>query len=363
MSLTDRDLEDLFRGAENSYRPKYKSKYFRDIEVQLPVYKKTYIKQLFLVVLLTFIPISSVRYIIGESVSKVVKSNPNSLNISQFSNTKNTPLIAKNIDLYSSDEKSFLNKIEPLQRIYKKVEINEEQNSSPMLSISELNPRTIVLPLKRKEIAASNTTFKTKKGNAHNLSVSLYGGMEQSWTTGENNSVNGILAVQAEYEKPIKNFGLNFGLGIQLTQFDNLKIEERTKIYNFSSSELEQSYKFGSMLSMLVPVSISYQKSKHRFEAGLNARVNLMTTVFYKETLDNQTSQTSEGYTGVDLFNRFGLQPYLGYSYNINNKTAIGVNAGISLIKPTDSSRFKGETRSNPFAFNFFLKRNLSWNK
>lgn len=363
MSLTDRDLEDLFRGAENSYRPKYKTKYFRDIEVQLPVYKKSYFKQLLLITLLTFIPFTSMRYLIGESVSKIVESNPNKHNISQFSYTKNTPLIAKNNDLFATDEKTILNKIETVEGIHKKVEINEEQYSSPRLTIPELNPKTIVLPLKGKEIVASNSTFKTKKPTAHNLTVSVNSGMEQSWTTGENNSVNGSIAVQAEYEKPIKNFSLNFGLGIRLTQFDDLKIEERTKIYNFSSSELEQSYKFGSMLSMLVPVSISYQKSKHRFEAGLNARVNLMTTVFYKETLDNQTSKTSEGYTGVDLFNRFGLQPHLGYSYSINDKTAIGVNTEISLIKPTNSSRFKGETRSNPIALHFYLKRNISWIK
>ena len=86
-------------------------------------------------------------------------------------------------------------------------------------------------------------------------------------------------------------------------------------------------------------------------------------SVFYKESLDNQTSKTSEGYTGVGLFNRFGIQTYLGYSYSINSKTSIGVNAGISLIKPTNSSRFKGDARNNPIAFNFYLKRNISWIK
>jgi hypothetical protein len=363
MSLTDRDLEDLFRGAENSYRPKYKSKYFRDIEVQLPVYKKSYIKHLFLLALLLLIPIQSVRYLIGESTMGTIETLSKNNTISNHSKIKKTPFISKNTSIFTAYRKPNLNKTELIEPSNDKVNFYEKQNTSSTFNISKLQPKAINLSISKKDIVANNTTLKKIRPSTHNFSVSVNGGMEQSWTTGENHSVNGTIAIQAEYEKPIKNFSLNFGLGMQLTQFDNLKIEERTKIYNFSSSELEQSYKFGSMLSMLVPVSVSYQKSKHRFEAGLNARVNLMTTVFYKETLDNETSKTSEGYTGVDLFNRFGLQPYLGYSYNINNKTAIGVNAGISLIKPTNSSRFKGETRNNPIAINFYLQRNLSWNR
>jgi hypothetical protein len=161
----------------------------------------------------------------------------------------------------------------------------------------------------------------------------------------------------------LRNISINFGLGAQLTKIDNLKIEERTKIYDFSSKELEQSYKFGSMLSLTLPVSVSYQKAKHRFEAGLNTKINLLSTVYYKETIGNQTSKTSEGFTGVDLFNRFGLNPYLGYAYDVNNKLSIGINAGIALIKPTNSNRFKGDIRTNPIDFNFFIKRNLTWNR
>ena len=363
MSLTDRDLDDLFRGAELGYRPKFKPKYFRDIEAQLPIYKKSYIKRLFLIGLLLLIPLTSVRYLISESISSVVNSSSKNKTEFKHSAIKNTPVFAKKNNALAKNEMSIMDLI-------KSVEISDENGSNfehKPLHVALAKPLFHALainkPLDRKEIITHKLSKKPINHSSHNFALSMHGGMEQSWITNENNSVNGVFAIKAEYEKPIQNFSFNFGLGLQLTKFDDLKIEERTKIYDFSSSELEQSYKFGSMISVLVPVSVSYQMSKHRFEAGLNARANLMTTVFYKETLDNQTSKTSEGYTGVDLFNRFGIQPYLGYSYSINNKTSIGVNAGIALIKPTNSSRFKGDARNNPIEFNFYFKRNITWNR
>ncbi len=364
MNLTDRDLDDLFRGAETGYRPKYKTKYFRDIELQLPIYKKSYLKQLFLICLLSLIPLGSMRYLIGESqIIFLNKPSKTKIELKRPKFTRAHAAVESNHG-FVKDHSIGLNLVTSVEKAEEKAHPLEiKQALEGKITKPELYPLAIGFPTKQKEILTAKTNSKVSKFSANHFAISIHGGVEQSWITSENNSVNGILAIKAEYQKPIKNFNINFGVGLQLTKFDELKIEERTKIYDFSSSELEQSYKFGSMLSVIVPISVSYGLSKHDFEAGLRARANLMTTVFYKETLDNQTSKTSEGYTGVDLFNRFGVQPFLGYSYSINNKTSIGVNAGISLIKPTNSNRFKGEARNNPIEFNFYLKRSLNFDK
>lgn len=193
--------------------------------------------------------------------------------------------------------------------------------------------------------------------------VEINGGLGQAWTRSEsnNNSVNASLGFSSGIILPINKFSLSVGLGFQSTILDELKIKERTKVYGFGSNIIENTYKFNSMNSLTLPVSIAYGVGRHSFSFGLKPSINLFTRLLRTQSIDENQTMYSKGVANVSLFNRFGLQPNIGYDYYVNEKTQIGVRANIQLLQIIQSDRFIGTPVKMPFEAQFYLKRTINF--
>ncbi|MEY3238139.1 MAG: hypothetical protein RI883_2240 [Bacteroidota bacterium] len=204
-------------------------------------------------------------------------------------------------------------------------------------------------------------SFQNRKNQLMKMYVELYGGLGQSYIKNatDANAVNATIGGVVGLSFPVNRFNVSAGLGLQATKFDQLNILERTKVYGFGSQTLENSYEFSSIYSLLIPLSASYVYGRHSLNFGLTTNINLVTQLKHSQTLDGNFKSYSSGCADVSFFNRFGLAPTLGYSFNVNEKTQIGVRLNLQLLQQLQSNRFIGAPSNMPVDGQIYLRRTL----
>lgn len=191
--------------------------------------------------------------------------------------------------------------------------------------------------------------------------MELNGGVGQSWMRSEDNSVNGSAGISGGIVLPVNEFKLKVGLGFQATKFDDLKIKERTIIYGFGSSILENTYEFNSIYALTIPVEVNYSFGRHTLSAGVTSSLNLFTRLNRIEKIDGEETSFRSGVAGVDLFSRVGIQPNLGYSYAVNENMAFGLRIGVNSVQPIRSDRFIGTPIELPVDGQIFIMRTFKF--
>jgi hypothetical protein len=208
-----------------------------------------------------------------------------------------------------------------------------------------------------------NDPFSSFKMNKNTFYLGLNAGVEQAWSTVENvpTPLYSKVSVEFGFSRPIKSFNFSAGLAFEATKFNDLRIKERTKIYGFGSSILENSYQFSSIYSVLVPIELSKSFGRHTIGFGAVGEVNLFAHASHEKSVDGVRTMDANGLTNVDLFNRFGLSPKLSYSLALSEKLQIGLSLQTQLFQPLNSNRFIGEPSKLPISGQVFLKRALKF--
>lgn len=224
-----------------------------------------------------------------------------------------------------------------------------------------LNTKALIFPLV--DARLEPVSFPIEKESLRKMYIEFYGGVGQSYikTNEYSNSVNASVGGVVGWTIPVNRFKVSVGLGFQASKFDQLNILERTKVYGFGSQILENSYEFSSIYTLTIPISTSFSMGRHSLNIGLNTHINCATQLKHIQSLDGNYESYNSGYSDVSFFNRFGLLPTLGYSFNVSDKTQIGARLNVQLLQQLQSNRFIGTPLNFPIDGQIYLKRTLNF--
>lgn len=410
MSWKDEEIDMLFGEAADQQVFEYRPEYWKDIEKQLPI-NKNYKRPLWWwsasVFVVSFLGLMFVEFPENKENNDLSESNrstrSNSTTTKRELNYKrivssieskvsagfvkskgiqnekfNESNVTKSADM---DNEDLYDEVKTIEFKNSKTPNSigiEEEDISGLTQIDKANERFNIensflkndLCLSLRTIVYLKPTPQLLTSKNENLKAKLStfyiefnGGIGQSWSKQNEDfrSVNGFTGLSFGYSFPINRFLITSGIGVQATKFNNLEIMDRTKIYGFGSSILENSYEFSLIYSLSIPIGIHYIKGRHSFNAGINTSVNILTRLKHSQNIDGNRTLYSSGVSGVSFFNRFGLQPAVGYSFYINEKTQFGARFQLQLIEPLKSNRFIGTHQKIPFDGQIYLRRTLDF--
>lgn len=420
MSWTDEEIDNVFGEAADKQSFEYRPEYWKDIEKQLPVSKNRkplfwwVTASVFFIGLLSlfFVGGNNSNSIINNSVNQIasnvtpdneefvnsklgdVKENQESFT-SEKNNSKKTETLKEQVQTTRNNEKQSFEKkntpnfantphatdnnetvdfskdmntigfkenetpIEESDEVVTKDEkMNEEIETT---EIGTLPFQSLIFETKSAELVSGQ--LKAKNNSDLKMFVELNGSIGQAWTSNEENQnlANGSLGVATGVLIPANKFIFSAGLGFQATKLDDLRIKERTIVYGFGSNILENTYQFNSIYEINLPLSLGYSAGRHSVEFGVNTSMKLFTSVLRTQSLDGNQTIYSKGIANVSLFNRFGIQPSLGYGFFVNEKVQIGVRGSVQLIQPIQSDRFTGTKIKMPIEGQVYLKRTINF--
>ena len=401
MSWTDDELDNVFREAAEQPVFEYQASYFQDIEKQLPIQKSRKIAwywwtaNIFIIgfVSLFFTKVWTPELNGKNTEKKSVQSKD--LAVAHVNEAEQKPNVSEvNAERHieaqkglnphkqsgvvspkklrkteSNEDESILN-IQPAASINvaNKIDQVAEENETRFVPLNtvESNATLTYLTLSELQFDQSNRMndpFRSFKMNRNSFYVGINAGVEQGWTSVENvpSPLYSKVSLEFGYSRPIKSLNFSAGIAFEATKLNDLRIKERTKIYGFGSSILENSYQFSSIYSVLVPIELSKSFGRHTIGFGAIGEVNLFAHASHEKSVDGVRTMDANGLTNVDLFNRFGLSPKLSYSLALSENLQIGLSLQTQLFQPLNSNRFIGEPTKLPVSGQVFLKRALKF--
>jgi hypothetical protein len=403
MSWTDEELDTVFREAGAHQVFEYQSNYFKDIETQLPVNKVRKIAWYWWTANIFIVGFIAVMVIVNWSptISSKKTSSQNTQGetipfsaVNDVKNTEESSKFAKNAQRHLSVNNTS-NK-NSHKREYSSIPIKSDAGNTDLISIeSAIAEHLSDNSVKQKTADITRNTFQSdaasneigrlpfqgitsnfnRIGEEINLRalqarfiknsfyIGFNSGVEQAWSRGDNvpSALNSKFSIEVGYTVPLRKVRFSAGLAFEATKLQNLRILERTKMYGFGSSILENSYQFASIYSVLIPVEWSKAIGRHTIGLGLIGEVNLFTHASHESSVDGIKATDASGLTNVDLINRFGLSPRLSYSLALSEKLQIGLSLQTQLFQPITSNRFIGVPTKMPLSGQLFLKRSLKF--
>ncbi len=313
-------------------------------------------------------------------VDKQVKQNLKVPLNGDFPSQENTITVPKTSQYFTINESSDENSVDSIEPLEVTFNTDEENTAFPNTNLQDevlkdneknfesnevADEEFKLYPHKAKstytEAALTEVSTLKEKLKKHTYWLEINGGMQQAWI--ESNptyaDVSGKLAVAAGLSRSFGRIQLNYGLGVQLTKFSNLRIEDRTVLYGFGANYITNSYQFNSMYSVITPIELSYGFGRNVVQIGLIGSFNAVERLRRTKTVDEIETYNNVGYTHTDLISRIGLLPTIGYAYYVSEKTTFGAKFGAQVISPIQSDRFVGTPKSFPFEGQVYLRRTL----
>lgn len=423
MNWTDDKIDALFKKAATQQHVEYSPKFWEEIAAQLPIEKqkkivgwKPFLGLLSLLLLVGTIgtfaytvwhtPALETRAIshaeeaapqkirVGNQLnSNTALSNPlpsASFNEAQVpinnkivkraaKEERNTSLLPTNVQ---SPKLSSNNLISP-KNVAEQQEVNERQQtdsaSGPNEATSYINTENAKqarltesnnLPIRPLNLHSAHallldtTPYPTQTPIIYSRfrwHAELGGGISQAWTHTPSSSVNASIGLALGLTYSLKNIELSAGIGFQTTRLNQLKVQDRTKIYGFGASLIEQNYQITSISSLTLPLHLNYSFGRHRIELGAVASVNLFMYLRHSQLIDNEQIAYHSTLGNIQLVNKIGLQPTVGYAFRVNETTQLGVRFGVHVIRPIQSNRFIGTPVTLPIEGQFYLRKSLNF--
>ena len=402
MSWTDDEIDKLFKEASGQPVFEYKASYFQAIEEQLPVQKSRKIglwwwtANVFLVAFVglmfgekeTLVAIkftenigknttvttkaqfaqietnkhehsTSKGYTVnGESEEQTekVRSSNESINLS---GSLNTLITSTQVGKSTPEMNVVLDPAQGKNRTFNQNDLPSENETNridrlPLLDIAHHLNRSL------EEIEMNNVKPKFVKNSFY---LGINAGEEQAWSSDKsiNQKIHETFGLELGYSIPMKRFTVSAGLGFQTTMLKDLKINERTKMYDFGSSILNNSYQFNSICAITLPLELSKSFGRHQLAFGITPSLNLFTHVRHYQEIDGMESLNERGITNSTLFNRFGLSPHISYGLSLTESIQLGVNLQIQMLQPIRSQRFVGEATNKPIGAQLFIRKSLTF--
>ncbi len=377
MSWTDDEIDQLVRDAFNEQSFEFRREFWQDIEKQLPInnrkrngiYLYSILGVITLSVILFGLNLTSSKQTISISKALITKREIHHIEI--------TTKIKDEEDVqHSSSSKATIQLIE--QNFSGNSITNSEQNVEiPPTYTTNLIEHTLdsqekpVIQLFTEKRLDSINEKPLNSPIQRNLSynpVSRFrfwsettAGVGQVWARDKTNQhfSNTSVGFSIGVLVPLKRFSISLGSGFKAVFFDKLSISERAKIYGFGVNQLESTYNFKSLVSMMLPLGFHCAEGRHSFNLQVTPSVNVSCSVNKMQYLDGNKLNDEKGYANVMLFSPFGLETGIGYDYAVSEKLKVGIRGSVQLIKPLSSDRFVGTSVGTPFEGQLYLRKTL----
>jgi hypothetical protein len=375
MSWTDEEMDELFRNAASEQCFRYKSEYFNDIEVQLPVRKRG--AELVwwssaVGCILTFVALlmTSERTDFASHNSatdssslkgKLLKSEV----VRRFSQQQGGSIMpeVRNQVIDNNLSSIYETALSPLNEPFNLQEAQIVLQSKEMVSAitSDIGELKLRAADSFSGFELVERTFSAEQTVKHRFSIftEVTSGFGESpirnAESGKNLSAAYTLSMGAFFER--NKWRLSAGAGITRIHFDNVYIKERSLVYGFGVVNYDNQYHFNSLIALEMPIRVGYRFGPHRVEAGLNTSINLSTTVRYQESIDGVMHREGSGIASTELFDRINFRPELRYSVELRKSWEIGVSAAVQVGSGIASERFKGIENQLPLSGSFSLRR------
>jgi len=400
MSWTDDEIDKLFKEASEQPAFEYKASYFQAIEEQLPVKKSRRIGLWWWtanVFLLTFVgmffigrdELSALKLIekTGMNTNYRIPTNGNLTSALENTNIQETG--SQNVSVANRNELNSQNELIPSNNLLsasnesqalilpenafdytiKKTSEYSEKSEDKLIVAEEVTSEIDRLPLldiargfdgSGEQLELTSVKPKFVKNSFY---LGINAGEEQAWSRDKSidQKIHETFGIEVGYTIPLKRFTFSAGLGFQTTTLKDLKINERTKIYDFGSTILNNSYQFNSICALTVPMEVSKSFGRHNLAIGITPSVNVFTHVRHYQEIDGMESLNERGVTNSALFNRFGLSPHVSYGLSLTKSIQVGLNVQVQLLQPISSQRFVGEATKMPIGAQLFLKKSINF--
>lgn len=403
MSWTDDELDKVFRDAAEQPVFEYQASYFQDIEKQLPIKKGRKIAWYWWTANVFIIGFVSLLFTgnwspKNESKSAAVETSKGDKDLlvaqtttiksqrTQSTDVATTTSVYSGVKIHQTainqqvgknstpiNETSetqlptSYNTREELPKEALKTEIQTSLNEAVSFTENRESSDARLLLLELMPFGFENQQLMSNhyswKKNKNSFYIGMNTGVEQAWASEVDvpSSLNATLSLELGYRIPLRNFQFSAGLAFEATKLGDLRIKERTKLYGFGSSILENSYEFNSIYSVLLPVELSKSFGRHSIGLGLVGEMNVFAHASHEKTIDGIRTSNATGFTNVDLFNRFGVSPKLTYALSLTEKLQLGLAVQTQLIQPLNSDRFIGVPTKLPISGQVFIKRSLKF--
>ena len=400
MSWTDEEIDKLFKEASEQPSFEYKASYFQAIEEQLPVKRSRKIglwwwtANVFLITFVGMVFIGRDELIALKLVEKtgmntnysflangnLTTTHENAINQetkgSNISVSTSTGVGSQYSETPSYNRLSVINEANSIEQSkttndllnFMETSLSEKSVSKPIIT-EEASLDFDRLPFldianhfndSGEQLELKNVKPKFVKNSFY---IGINAGEEQAWSRDKSidQKIHETFGLEMGYTMPLKRFTLSAGLGFQTTTLKELKINERTKIYDFGSTMLDNSYQFNSIFAITVPVEFSKSYGRHNLALGITPSVNIFTHVRHYQEIDGMESLNERGVTNSALLNRFGLSPHVSYSLSLTESIQVGLNVQMQLFQPINSQRFVGEATKMPIGAQLFLKKSIKF--
>lgn len=393
MSWSDDEIDKLVRDAFNEQTFEFRNEYWQDIEKQLPVNKRRKPRTIFYaaVMLASLISIGYGLFFHGnrpamtESKFKlphnvVAKAQKNELT-SQNNHFLDTHFTG------NSERNQYMH-IEPIEHGISTAISTEDAETTPVkatpdnsfielanikpstsfavvntdsYSVDSLSAKEAIFPQFENQLENSNRILNSSNASKIRYWTETVAGIGHIWANDQTEShfANTSVGFNAGIQLPLNRITLSLGAGFKSTFFDKLTINERTKIYGFGVDQLENTYTFKSLVSLTLPVSLSYTFGRHSLSFNLTPGANVSCSLNKTQYMNGNKLSDQNGVANVSLFQKYSLETGIGYDYYINEKLKVGLRCNLQLLQPIASDRFTGTPVKNPFEGQLYIRRIL----
>jgi hypothetical protein len=370
MSWSNKDMDQLFRNADSQQQFVYDTKYFEDIERQLPVKRSR--RSIFwwlssfmmfgVFSLLFFtrfyddvIPLSArsatkmIAY--SESKDQSVRDQENNFAVEKGKQLEEAEYYSISQEISTNIESGTFSSQQ--SHSFEKAEIDLlEQAPLVPFTFNELNYAI--------ENGNMPNLINYKSKSSASWFLSLNGGMQQGWTSESKGlGLNGVVSVSSGVDVEWGNWVFGAGVSFAWHELNQLEIRERTKIYGLGYSTYDNSYSFTGVGTVSLPLTIAYKMGRHQLGVGLESGRNTFASMRRVQSMDGEVFHMTQGITDVSLLNKFSLQPGVNYAYELNEQVSVGINVNYQLLRPLSSDRFEGEQNFHPWSVGISLKAKL----
>jgi hypothetical protein len=396
MSWSDDEIDKLVRDAFNEQTFEFRNEYWQDIERQLPVNKRRKPLTVFYsaVVLVSMISIgygffhqnkpamTKSEFKLPHTVVAKAQKNEQTSQKNHFLDSHLTSNSKGNqYNHFEPVENGITTEISPAHTERTSAEVNTDDSFSELagnfnpanrFDIESINTdsyfvdslythETIDLHQVENQLENSNRTLTRMNTPKIRYWTETVAGIGQGWAEDKTNShfANTSVGFNAGIQLPVNRFTFSLGAGLKSTFFDKLTINERTKIYGFSVDQLENTYTFKSVVSITLPISLSYTFGRQSLSFNLTPSMNVSCSLNKTQYMNGNKLSDQDGVANVNLFQKYRFETGIGYDYFVNEKLKVGLRCNIQLLQPIASDRFTGAPVKNPFEGQLYIRRIL----
>lgn len=249
-------------------------------------------------------------------------------------------------------------KAEPIVQVNTPIVQNKERKISawPIGGLQPLRVSTFAFAAKPEFLPLTSRL----KRNFWNAYAEAGFSMGQSYMTSQVGHTTAFnLGAGARYD--FNNYFVQFGLAGELQKV-KYELSDRSVIYGFDKTELENRFTYNQLYRVEAPLSIGYQFPKHLFQLSVIPAYLVGTKMDYSHLMNGSLVSNETMYEmepgKKEAWNDFSTSFGLGYGYRLTKTISLGANVKWQLINQLNN---KNATEGNvrPLSGQVFIRKTL----